>query len=159
MSSGLMLEDIIKNAFAYISQNKQRVQWKRIFFQNPGLYNFLVQRIYARCYWKKIIADTKKTLRSHHFIEIEKFGEYLSGILSINIDEVDLEKKQNQFIIEISNFNNKHIIWCNNKPISNIPEEPRVTYHPWNQLNSWMVKINQEVMSTLHSKSFYIYLF
>ena len=47
----------------------------------------------------------------------------MSGILSIDIDEEDLGKKINQFINDISNFNNKHIINCNNKPISNIPEE------------------------------------
>ena len=44
--------------------------------------------------WKTLIADTKKTLRSHHFIEKEKLRKYLSGILSIDIDEADLEKKK-----------------------------------------------------------------
>ena len=34
------------------------------------------------------------------------------------------KNKTNQFINDISNFNNKHIIQCKNKPISNIPEEP-----------------------------------
>ena len=49
----------------------------------------------------------------------------MSGILSIDIDEADLEKKTNKFINGISDFNNKHIIQCYNKTISNIPEEPR----------------------------------
>ena len=44
---------------------------------------------------KKRIADTKKILRSHHFIERYKLRKYLSGILSIDIDEADLEKKKN----------------------------------------------------------------
>ena len=46
----------------------------------------------------------------------------MSGMLSIDIDEADLEKKTNKFINDISNFNNKHIIQCYNKTISNIPE-------------------------------------
>ena len=70
-------------------------------------------------------SDTKNTLHSHNFIEKEKLGKYLSGILSIYIDEADLEKKKNQFINDISNFNNKHIIQCYNETISNILEEQR----------------------------------
>ena len=55
-------------------------------------------------------ADTKRTLRSHHYIEIEKLRKYLSGILYIeNIKESD--------------FNNTHIIKSNILPVSNIPEE------------------------------------
>ena len=50
---------------------------------------------------------TKKTLRSHHFIEKYKLRKYLSGMISIDIDEADLEKKINQFINDISDFNNK----------------------------------------------------
>ena len=73
--------------------------------------------------WKKRIADTKKTLRSHHFIEKYRLRKHLSGILSIDIDESDLEKKKNQFINDISDYNNKHIIQCYNKNVSNIPEE------------------------------------
>ena len=49
--------------------------------------------------------DIKKTLRSHHFIEKETLRKYLSGILYIDVDEADLEKKTNQFINDISNFN------------------------------------------------------
>ena len=41
----------------------------------------------------------------------------------IDDDDTDLEKKTNQFINDISNFNNEHIIQCNNKHIYNIPEE------------------------------------
>ena len=69
--------------------------------------------------------DTKKLLRLYHFIEKEKLGKYLSGILPIDNDEADIEKKTNQFINDGSDFNNKHIIKCNNKPMYNIPEEPR----------------------------------
>ena len=71
---------------------------------------------------EKRISDTKKTLRSHHFTEKEKLTKYLYDILSIDIDEADLEKKINQLINDITDFNNKHIIQCYNKTISNIPE-------------------------------------
>ena len=47
------------------------------------------------------------------------------GMSSIVIDESYIEKKTNQFINDISNFNNKHIVQCYNKTKSNIPEEPR----------------------------------
>ena len=70
-------------------------------------------------------SDTKKTLRSHHYIEREKLRKYLSGILSIDNNEAYLGKKTNKFINDISDFNNKHIIHFNNKLISNIPEETR----------------------------------
>ena len=43
-------------------------------------------------------------------------------MLSINIDEADPEKKKNQFIKDISEFNNKHIIQYYNENISNITE-------------------------------------
>ena len=46
-------------------------------------------------------------------------------MLSIDTDEADLENKTYQFISDIRNFNNKLIIQCNNKNISNIHEEPR----------------------------------
>ena len=73
---------------------------------------------------EKRFPDTKKTLSSHHFIEKEKLGKYLFGVLSIYIDESDLENKTNQFINDIIDFNNKHIIQCYNKKNSSIPEEP-----------------------------------
>ena len=46
-------------------------------------------------------------------------------MLSIDIIETDLEEKTYQFINDISDFNNKHIIQCCNEKIYNIPEEPR----------------------------------
>ena len=36
------------------------------------------------------IAHTQKTLRSHNFIEKNTLRKYMSGMLSIYIDEVDL---------------------------------------------------------------------
>ena len=46
-------------------------------------------------------------------------------ILSIDLDEADLEKKRNKFFNDISDFNNKHIIQCYKENVSNMPEEPR----------------------------------
>ena len=43
-------------------------------------------------------------------------------MLFIDIDEADLEKKKDQFINDISDFNNNHIIQRYNKTISNIPK-------------------------------------
>ena len=74
---------------------------------------------------KRKNADTKSTLRSHHYIEREKLRKYLSGILPIDNGEADLWKKKIQIINDISDFNTKHIIQCNKKPISNIPEYTR----------------------------------
>ena len=74
---------------------------------------------------EKKIANTKKTLRSHHYIEIEKLRKYLSGILNIENIKADLEKKVDEFINDKSDFNNTHIIKSNILPVSNIPEEER----------------------------------
>ena len=51
-------------------------------------------------------ADTKNTLRPHHYIEEEKLRKYISGIVSIDNGEAYLENKKNQFINDISKFNN-----------------------------------------------------
>ena len=41
----------------------------------------------------KIIPHTKKTLRTYYFIERERLQKYLFGLLSIVINEADIEKK------------------------------------------------------------------
>ena len=46
-------------------------------------------------------------------------------MLSIDIDETDLENKTNQFINDISDFNKKQIIQRYNKTLSYISQEPR----------------------------------
>ena len=46
-----------------------------------------------------------------HIISLKyKIIKNLYGVLYIDIDGADLEKKRNQFINDISDFNNKHII-------------------------------------------------
>ena len=72
---------------------------------------------------EKKIADTKRTLNSHHYIDIEKLRKYLSGILHIETIKADLDKKVDEFINDKSDFNNTHIIKSNIIPVSNIPEE------------------------------------
>ena len=67
--------------------------------------------------------DTKRTLRSHHYIEIEKLRKYLSGILHIKNTKADLEKKVDEFINDKSDFINTHIIKSNILPVSKIPKE------------------------------------
>ena len=48
--------------------------------------------------WKRKNADTKRTVRSHHYIEREKLRKYPSGVLSIENNEEDLGNKTNQSI-------------------------------------------------------------
>ena len=73
----------------------------------------------------KKTADTKRTPRSYHFIEIEFFEKYLSVILSIENNKADLGGGTNQFINDKSDLNNTHIMKSNIQNISNIPEEER----------------------------------
>ena len=120
-----MLDEIIMNLFtnstkksteSYYNHSFSKIQDDTIHLYKGSLQDFTRKR-------KNV--NTKKTLRLHHYIEWGKLRKYLSGILSMDNDEADLEKKKNHFINDISNFNNKHIIQCNNKPIFNIPEVPR----------------------------------
>ena len=43
-----------------------------------------------RIIYKKKISDTKNTLRTHDFIQEEKLGIIISGLLYIVIDETDM---------------------------------------------------------------------
>ena len=75
--------------------------------------------------WKTTISDTKRTLRSHHYIGIEKFGKYLYGISHIEKTKAYLEKKLDELINDKSEFNNTHIIESKIISVSNVPEEER----------------------------------
>ena len=112
MSSGMMLDDIIMNIFTQSTKKSTAAHQEHFFsrFKDDAiqLYKGYMQDFT----WKTTIADTKRTLRSHHYIGIEKLRKYLSGILYIeNIKESD--------------FNNTHIIKSNILPVSNVPEEER----------------------------------
>ena len=74
---------------------------------------------------KTTIADTKRTLRSHHLIGIEILRKYLYGITFIESTQADLEKKVDEFINDKIDCNNTHIIKSNIQPVSNVPEEAR----------------------------------
>ena len=49
----------------------------------------------------------------------------MGDLLSIIVDEADLENRNNQWISGIIIFNNEHIIQYYNIPQSNMPKEPR----------------------------------
>ena len=123
MFSGLMLDDIIMNLFTDSIEQTTYSVHKHLFYKLQDDKIHLYKRSLQDFTWKKN-ADTKNTLRSHHLIEFF-LRKHLSGILSIDNDDSDLEMKTNQSINDIRNFNNKHIIECKKKPISNIPEKPR----------------------------------
>ena len=124
MSSGFMLDGIIMNLFT--DSTKQTTESHQKFFFKIRDDNIHLYKGYLQCFtWKSKNSDTKRTLRSNNYIEREKLRKCLSGILSIDNDEEDIGKKTNQFISYSSDFNNKYIIQYKNKPISNIPEEPR----------------------------------
>ena len=119
MSSGLMLDDIIMNLFIDFTKKTTGSVKKDLFskIQDNTIHLYkgsLQDYSYKKCWYKK-------TWSLHHFIE-KHLRKYLSCILSIDNGESDMEKKTHQFINDIRDFNNKQIIQCNNKPISNIPE-------------------------------------
>ena len=65
----------------------------------------------------------------------------------------------NQLVNDISNFNNEHISKFYSLTQS-IYLKNHITYHPWHQLDSSMVKTNQNFMSTRRFKLFSsIYIF
>ena len=49
----------------------------------------------------------------------------MGDLLSIIVDEADLENRKNQWISGIIIFNNEHIIQHYNIPQPNMPKEPR----------------------------------
>ena len=122
MYSGLMLDDIIVNLFSDITLKTKDWAKKYSFYKIQVDKIYLYRESLQDHVWKKWIADTKKTLRTHHFIEKEKLRKFLCGLLYIVIDEAYLENRINQFINDISNFSNEHIIKCYSNTKSNIYE-------------------------------------
>ena len=125
MSSRLMLVDIIMNIFSDITKHTtysvrknlfSKIQDDRIYLCKDSLqdYSRKKQFMIPKRHYVHIISLKKQKLR-----------KYLSGVLSIVIDESYIEKKTNQLTNYISNFNHKHILQCYNEAISNIPEDPR----------------------------------
>ena len=69
MSSGLMLDDIIMNLLSYITEQTTDSTKKDLFSKIQDDRIYLCKGYLQDYSRKKIIADTKKKLRSHHFIE------------------------------------------------------------------------------------------
>ena len=72
--------------------------------------------------WKTTITNTKRTLRSHHYIGIEIRRKYLYGITLIKSTQADLEKKVDEFINNKIDFNTTHIIKSDIQPVTNVPK-------------------------------------
>ena len=89
MSNGLMLDDIIMNLFLYITKQTTDSAKKDLFSKIQDYIIYLYKESLQYYSWKIIIADTKKTLCSHNFIEKDKLRRHLSDMLYIYIDEVD----------------------------------------------------------------------
>ena len=111
--------------YSQTPQNKNNSVKKNLFSKRKDDEIYLYEGYLQNYSWKKIIYDTQNTLRTHHFVEIGKLWKCLSVLLSIIIDEVNIENRKNQLVDDIINFNNKHIIRWYSVTQSNVPEEPR----------------------------------
>ena len=125
MSIGMMLDDIIMNIFTQSTKETTAAHQEHLFsrFKDDAIQFY--KRSMQDFTWKKTIADTKMTLRSRHYIWIEKSIKYLYGISHIENTKAYLEKRVEKFINDKSDFNNTHIIKSNILPVSNVPEEER----------------------------------
>ena len=90
MSGGLMFDNIIINLLSDTTEQTIDSAQKNLFSKIKDDTIYLYQVSLQDYSWKKIISDTKKTLRTHHFILKGKLRKYISGLLSIIIDEIDL---------------------------------------------------------------------
>ena len=121
MSSGMMLDNIIMNIFTQ-STKKSTITHQKHFFSYSSMMQFHFTKYICRTLHGKTNSDTKRTLCSHHYIEIEKLRKYLSGILYIENIKSYLEKKMDEFVNDKSNFNNTHVLKSKILPVFNIPE-------------------------------------
>ena len=120
-----MLDDIIMNKFTQSTKNTTEADQEHLFSRSKDdaiqLYKGSMQD-FTR---KTAIADTKRTLRSHHYIGIEIWRKYLNGITLIKSTQADLEKKVDEFINNKIDFNTTHIIKYDIQQLTNVPEEER----------------------------------
>ena len=90
MSSGMMLEDINMNIFTQGTKNTNKANQEHFFSRSKDgviqLYKGSMQD-FTR---KTTITDTKRTLRSYHYIGIEIWRKYLNGITLIESTQADL---------------------------------------------------------------------
>ena len=82
MSSGFMLDDIIMNLFLDITKQTTDSVKKDLFSKIPDGITYLY-KVSLQDYSRKIIVDTKKTLRSHLLVT-DKLIMYLDGLHNSN---------------------------------------------------------------------------
>ena len=125
MSSGMMIDDIIMNIFTHSTKETTAAHHEHLISRFKGDVIQFYKGYMQDFIWKTTIDNTKMTLRSHHYIGIEKLRKYLYGITHIKNNKADLEKKVDEFINDNIDFNNTHIIKSNIQPVYNVPEEER----------------------------------
>ena len=74
MSSGLMLDGIIMNIFIEITQKSKTSHQEHFFYRFKDDAIQFYKGSMQDFTWKTTIADTKRTLSSHHLLEL-KYGE------------------------------------------------------------------------------------
>ena len=98
MSSGIMIDDMIMNIFPQSTKKSMAAHQEHLFSRFKD-YSIQLYKGYMQEFtWKTKISDTKRTLRSHHYIDIKILKKYLSGILHIENTKADLKKKVDNFI-------------------------------------------------------------
>ena len=85
-----MIDTIITNLFSDITEQKNNSAEKDLFSKIKDDKIYLYQGYLQDYLLKKMISDTKNTLRTHDFIQEEKLGIIISGLLYIVIDETDM---------------------------------------------------------------------
>ena len=90
MSSGMMLDDIIMNIFTQSTKNTTKADQEHLFSRSKDDAIQMYKGSMQDFTWKTTIADTKRTLRSHHYIHIEIWRKYMNGITLIEITQADL---------------------------------------------------------------------
>ena len=70
MSSGMMPDDIIMNIFTQITKETTEAHQEHLFSRSKDDAIQLYKGSMQDFTWKTTIADTKRTLRSHHYIGI-----------------------------------------------------------------------------------------
>ena len=91
----MILDDIIMNIFTQSTKKSTTTHQEHLFsiFKDDAIQWY---KGYMQDFTRKTtISDTKRTLRSHNYIGIEKLRKYLYGITLIEITQADLEKMFN----------------------------------------------------------------
>ena len=128
MSSGLMLDDIIMNIFIDSTKESTKPLQKHFFrFQDDTIHSYKV--LIEGFTWNRKNADTKRTLCSHHFIVIKKLRRYISGILYIENDKVDLGGKWISSLMIKANLIT-HISLSKTSNLHPIYQQKNFSYHP-----------------------------